>query len=481
MNSHGLGDKMATHGRWVFGCGFILAVSCSSAFTQDLRETSQPRSKRRAKVQNSSLTTPARDVGDRELDETGKQSGQRVRTNATEPSIDDETYDLAALRSLAFDHNPSLFEVSAHIDSLIGKRTQAGLWPNPDVGFSGQQVASRGLAEQNGVLVGQRIITAKKLHTDQAIVSEEIRRAQYRYDAQKQRVETDVTVAFYECLAAQRLLDLADELVRIAEEGQRTVAALKQASEVSRIDVLQSSLELESSRIRSDNARHRLVAAWKNLASVVGVKNLPRRRLDGVLREGFVPYSWDDALTQLLEQSPELRVASATAERARWVHQRAMREVYPNIDVSGVVQKDHAISGWDGMIQASIPVPILNRNQGGIREALANIAVAEQAYERTRLQLENRLARVFEQYMNALRQTERYEKDLLPTAKEQLRLSQRVFESGETAYIMYLTAQRSFSQVNVGAVEAQRDLATSSSRIRGLLLEGSLEDQNLAP
>lgn len=411
---------------------------------------------------------------------SARRGGPIRRTAAVEP-VEDPTYDLASLRAIAIERSPSLFEASAHIDSLVGKRTQAGLWSNPDVGFSGQQVGSRGLAEQNGVMIGQKIVTAQKLRFDQSIVSEEIRRAQFRYDAQRLKVETDVTVAFYECLAAQRLLDLANEINRIAVESHKTVERLKLGSEASRIDVLQAKLEMETSYIKRDNAEHRLEAAWRNLVTIVGERSLPRRRLFGALEDGIVLFSWDQALTQLLDQSPELRAAQATTERARWAHQRAMREIYPNIDASGIVQKDHAISGWDGAIQVSIPVPILNRNQGGIREALAKIAVAEQGYERTRLQLENRLAKVFEQYENALKQTERFEKDLLPDAKEQLNLTKRVFDSGEVAYIIFLTAQRSFSEVNTGAVESQRELAIASSRIQGLLLEGSLEDQNLAP
>jgi outer membrane protein, heavy metal efflux system len=415
---------------------------------------------------------------------SSSRRGSSIRLVAAQeggPASAAPALDLASLKSLALECSPTLFEASAHIDSLIGKRTQAGLWPNPEVGFSGQQVASRGLAEQNGVYMGQKIITAQKLKTDQSIVTEEIRRAQYFYDAQRLRLETDVSVAFYEALAAQRLLEQATELTRIADEAHKTLEKLRLGSEASRIDVLQAKLELDSTRILHENAQHRVEAAWKNLATIVGQRNLARQPLAGTLQQGVLHYTWDDALTMLLQQSPELRQAEATAERARWAHQRAMREIYPNIAASGIVQRDHAIQGWDGAIQISLPVPIINRNQGQIRETLANIGVAEQAVQRTRLLLENRLAKVFERYENALKQAERYEKDLLPTATEQLQLTTRVFRAGEVGYINLLTAQRSFNQVHINAIDAQRELAVASSRIEGLLLEGSLEDTGLAP
>lgn len=467
---------------------FAMVLSASIAggtvncFAQARRDTAAPKSRQAVRpVSNLESVVPSKESAS-----SRRGTGIRlIAAQEVEQAQDSQTTEtslsLESLKSLALECSPSLREASAHIDALIGKRTQAGLWPNPDVGFSSQQIASRGLAEQNGVYVGQKIITAQKLKTDQTIVSEEIRRAQYFYDAQRLRLETDVSIAFYEALAAQKLLEQTEELTRIADEAYKTLEKLRLGSEASRIDVLQAKLELDSTRILRENARHRVSAAWKNLATVVGQRTLPVQPLTGSLQQGVLQYTWDDALVMLMERSPELHRAQATAERARWAHQRAMREIYPNIDASGIVQRDNAIQGWDGALQVTIPVPIINRNQGQIRETLANIAVAEQAVERTRLQLENRLAKVFERYENAQEQVERYEKDLLPTATEQLELTTRVFRAGEVGYINLLVAQRSFNQVHINAVDAQRELAVASSRIEGLLLEGSLEDPSLAP
>ncbi len=461
---------------------FALAISVQLAGVNAMAQT-RTTSQRPSAVPRTSKASSSEPTSSRRDQVIRRVALQEPQVENSAPSVvqSETLLDLASLKTLALECSPSLREASAHIDSLIGKRTQAGLWPNPDVGFSGQQIASRGLAEQNGVYVGQKIITAQKMRTDQSVVSQEIRRAQYFYDAQRLRLETDVTIAYYEALAAQKLLEQTEELTRIAEEGYKTAEALRRGSEASKIDVLQAKLEVDSTRILRDNAKHRLAASWKNLVTIVGQRTLPPQPLAGKLEDGAAQYAWEDALAMLLDQSPELRSAQATAERARWAHQRAMREIYPNIDASGIVQRDNAIRGWDGAIQVSIPVPILNRNQGQIRETLSNIAVAEQAVERTRLQLENRLAKVFERYVNALRQSERYEQDLLPTASEQLQLTTRVFKAGEVGYMNLLMAQRSFSQVHVNAVDAQRELAVSSARIEGLLLEGSLEDPGLAP
>jgi outer membrane protein, heavy metal efflux system len=463
---------------------FMLALSASAA---GAAASCHAQSKGVSKPQRANRAAQSDEDSDRATQDSEKPSSRRgagirlVAAQENEPAPAAPGLDLASLKSIALECSPTLLEASAHIDSLIGKRTQAGLWPNPEVGFSGQQIGSRGLAEQNGVMMGQKIITAQKLRTDQAVISEEIRRAQYFYDAQRLRLETDVSIAFYEALAAQKLLEQTEELTRIADEAHKTLEKLRLGSEASRIDVLQAKLELDSTRILRENAQHRVASAWKNLVTIIGQPHLAPQPLSGKLQQGVLHYLWDDALAMLMEQSPELRQAQATAERARWAHQRAMREVYPNIDAMGIVQKDHQIQGWDGAIQVSLPVPIINRNQGQIREMLANIAVAEQAVQRTRLQLENRLAKVFERYENAQKQVELYEKELLPTATEQLQLTTRVFRAGEVGYINLLTAQRSFNQVHINALDAQRELAVASARIEGLLLEGSLEDPKLAP
>lgn len=392
------------------------------------------------------------------------------------PFVPGETgLDLATLQSLATQNNPTLREAWARLEATRGRWVQAGLLPNPTVGYSGQQLGSNA-TEQNGVLFGQEIVTGGKLRLDRGVVSQEVERAHQQMHAQYNRVLTDVAIAYYEALAAQQRVDTARRLVAISDQFVNSVESLLRANEASKIELLQARIESNNARITLGNAENRAVAAWRTLSAVVGMPTLLPQPLHGSLAEVPHDLDWDDSRVRILSESPELAAASAGAEQARWAYQRALKQVVPNVDVQAVVQYDEDVEGTDGNLQVSVPVPIFNRNQGGIREAYANIAASEKAVERIQLRLEQRLAGVFERYANARQQVERYEREILPASQEQLDLVTQAFQAGELNYTSLLISQRTYFQTNLSAIDARRDMAAAASEIRGLLLTESLSD-----
>jgi len=177
---------------------------------------------------------------------------------------------LTDLEHIALGSNPSIGRASALVSAAQGNMVQVGLPPNPTVGYNGQQLGSGGLAEQHGVQFSQEIVRGGKLRLNRAIAEQELARAQQELAAQQQRVLTDVRIAFYKTLIAQRQIDMTANLVRTTTQGADVVDALIKAKEATRLDVLQSQLEVESAQILSKNARNAHDAAWRELSSVIG-------------------------------------------------------------------------------------------------------------------------------------------------------------------------------------------------------------------
>lgn len=406
------------------------------------------------------------------------QDGVDLRSTqlvATPEVIDSQpALDLALLQTIALANNPSLREAAAQVESARGRWRQAGLWANPTVGYSGQQLGSHGVAEQQGVVVGQELSTGGKLRLNRAALNLEIERFERQYQTQRGRVLTDVTISYYEVLAAQRQIEASEQLVGIGDKVFEAIDRLLRAREVSKIDLLQARIEAQNARLALATAEKRSEGAWRSLTSFVGV-GLEPQPLPGTL-ELEREYTWEESLQNILSASPQLGAAMARAEQARWLYQRARREPIPNLTVQGIVQQDAQIRSTDGAIQITIPVPVFDRNQGSIREAYANITAAEQAVERIRFDLEQRLALVFERYSAAVQQVEIYENQILPASREQLGLVQEAFKAGEINYQSLLFAQRTHFTTVLGQIEALRNRATAASEIEGLLLTGSLSD-----
>lgn len=414
---------------------------------------------------------PTAHLGTSWADEPKGKPDKKPAAEVIAPGWTLEQVEAAALRG-----NPTLPLRQAQVDAARGRWVQAGLMPNAAVGYSGQQVGDGGETTQHGVLMQMEFVRLRKLRLNRAIVTEEIGIAEQLFSAQELRVLTDARIGFYEVLTAQRRVELTEELVDINSKAVQAAERLLNAKEVSRVDVLQARIEADQSRILLANSRQRFRAAWRGLAATIGEPQMEPHGLVGDLGGFRETYTWEESLDRLLGSSPEISVAVLNIDRARQVLARARAENAPNLTVQGIIQHDNAVRRSDGAIQASMPIPVWNRNQGAIRAAEREVVVAEHNLRRAELSLQTRLAPVFERYSVARQQAERYAQDILPKAQESLDLAQAAYRAGELGYISLLTAQRTFAHTNLSYLDSLRDLWSASLEIEGLLLTGSLDD-----
>jgi len=292
---------------------------------------------------------------------------------------------------------------------------------------------------------------------------------------QRQRVLTDVRRSFYDVLVAQRTVELSDQLARIGDEGVKSVEALMKAKEVARGDLLQARIEADTAKVLLERASNRHVAAWRNLAAVVGTDDMEPRPLAGDVQDGLLQLTWDDTFSRLLAQSPQLANAQTGVARAQAALSRECAGRVPNVELQGAVQYDNATRDTFATVQVGVPVPIYNRNQGNIRRAQAELLAAEREVQRVQLALRQRLAVVFEQYTNARFQVDKYQRDIVPNAEASLKLTTSGYKQGEYSYLSLLTAQRTFFQTNLTYLDALRELRAAATTIEGNLLSDSLQ------
>ncbi len=382
---------------------------------------------------------------------------------------------LAELEATAERCNPTLAEAAARVQAARGQYLQAGLYPNPVVGYQGSEIGDEGRAGQQGAFISQEVVTAGKLRLNRAVAAQEIQQAEYAWQAQRFRVLTDVRRGFYDVLIAQRTVELAEQLVGIGERGVKAAEELLKAKEVARADVLQARIEANSARILLEKARNRHTGAWRNLVAVVGNPALQPAPLAGGLQDGSVQFTWEDTRDRLLAESPQLAGAQAGVARAQAALSRECAGRIPNVDLQAGVQFDNATRDTIANVAIGVPLPVYNRNQGNIARAQAELAAAQHEVRRVRLALEQRLAAVFEQYATAHQQVEKYTRDIMPDAQESLKLVSSGYRQGEFGYLMLLTAQRTYFQTNLAYLDALRDLRTATATLEGNLLSDSLQ------
>ena len=160
----------------------------------------------------------------------------------------------------------------------------------------------------------------------------------------------------------------------------------------------------------------------------------------------------------------------AELSRTRRTLTRAYAEPVPDLNTQFMVQYDDSTDNTIGGIQVGIPLPLWNKNQGGIRQAQAEISVASQNIDRVALDLKSRLATTFRDYCKAHSQAETYATKILPRAEQTFDLVRLGYSRGEVGYLDLLTAQRTYTQTNLAYLDALNVLWQSHVKIDGLLL-----------
>ena len=381
---------------------------------------------------------------------------------------------LQTLEQMALSNNPAVSQSSARVQALRGKWVQVGLPPNPTAGYTAGEVGNDGRAGQQGGYVGQTFITAGKLQRDRAVVAAEIARAEQQLAATQRRVLTDVRKSYYQALLAQRRVELAEELLQVTSDAAEASKSLVEAEEIPVAGLLQTEIRQENSRVFLRTAKNAQEQAWRRLSAVVSGPVLPQQALEGDVTKLPEQLDWQDQLVRLQSESPEIAAAVADMERARRALNRASVEAVPDISTQVSVQYDAASDYTIAGVQVGMPIPLWNRNQGGIRQAQAEITEAERNIQRIEQNLNQRLADAFRTYSDSQVTAKNYAADILPRSERTLALVRKGYEQGEVGYLDLLAAQQTYSQTNLAYLDALAELWRSYVLIDGLLLDESL-------
>jgi len=394
---------------------------------------------------------------------------------AAPPVVGGEPITLEQLQGMALASHPAISEAAARVEALRGKYVQAGLPPNFIAGYAASEAGNNGTSGQQGVYLEQEFVTGGKLRLAQQVVCWEIQRAEQLLRAAERRVLTDVQLAYFDVLIAQRRLALAGELGKIGSEAVKSVEALVKAKQQSRVDLLQAQVEFESVQLLVANAQAGQAGAWRRLATLLGDPDMPMSAVAGDPSADLPRLVLDDLTARVMAEHPELAAAWADVQRARWQVDREVAQVVPNVDVQLLLQHDNSTTDDVVGIQATMPLPIINRNQGGIRQAEGEASAAGAAARRLELSLRRQLAATYQLYEIAEQRVKSYREQILPRTEETLRLTRLAYEAGELSFLELLTVQRTYSQTHLAALDALAELRSAGTQLEGLLLQGSLD------
>lgn len=387
--------------------------------------------------------------------------------NVDEGSLDE-------LTAIAMSVSPAIGKLEAEIEALKGKHCQAGLLPNPMIGINGTDINEAGSPGRYGVNYGNTIVRGNKLRLSQNIVSSEIRQAEMELVELRQRLTTDVKLRYYQILVANKQYEHATQLVSLSGNAVDATRQLLEAKEIARTALIQAELEMQNAIVQQQRARNKLTGVRRNLAALIGESDLPYKSFSGSLVETD-PLEIETQFERLLSESPELARLYAGVEVARSNLARQRVQPIGNVTWQAEVGYDFGSQDVVSGFQIGLPIPKYNQNQGAICQARQQMIAAANSVEMRSLQLRQKLVQSYQTYRDAKLQVESYEAEVLPKARESLELITEGFQQGEVDFLQLLTAQRTYFQFNLGAIEQQGIMWRERIGIEGLLLSGSLD------
>ncbi len=385
-----------------------------------------------------------------------------------------EALSLEDLEALAMEHNPAIRQAMFAASKAAGVRTQVGLKPNPEVGYSGQQIGDEGAAGQNGAYIEQMFVSGDKLNWNRAVLDRDVQSLLWETEAQRYRVRTDLRLQFYDALAAQRRLGLAREFRIVAVKGVDIAEKRLSALEGTKPDVLQAEIQLSEVELIVQRAELEFDAAWNSLVTIAGVPHLPPSELLGTLSSMHEGYDTELVYHELIAASPQLQAARARVDRARANIGRQSVQAIPNLTAQLGVGHDDVTGDAFANVQFGVPLPVHNKNQGNQQAAQAEFCRATQEVQRLELALRAQLLQVMRDYRVSRVSIERYENTIIPKAEETLDLSEQAYIAGEFDFLRVLTVRRTFFETNLQYVQSLASAAKAEARIDGLLLTGGL-------
>lgn len=390
---------------------------------------------------------------------------------------------LEDLEQMALGKNPTLVQARAEIHSARARQLQSGLYPNPEVGYSGDEIrgGSFGGGEQ-GVFIAQPIVMAGKLGLNRKILGHDVRISEIEAQEQRLRVVNGVQIAFYRVLSAQEMLDSKKDLARISAETVAISRQLRNVGQADESEVLQAEVDEQMLEMDVMTQENTLRQEWRALAAVVGNPSLEIGTVGGSLEKDLPDLDEQQAIETLLRDSPSVAIAQASVDRAQAVLARARREPIPDLEVraglshSGeFLEPSNRPVGLIGFAEVGVQIPIFNHNQGNIQAARDGIERAQAEKIRVHLALRERSAKVLDLYRTSQIMVNQYRHQLLPRAQKAYQLLVQRYGQMTASYPQVLKTKRILYQLQGDYIFALEHLWVNAITLKGLLLTDGLE------
>jgi len=390
-------------------------------------------------------------IGDRDHRDIPSLQGEMFPSNNPEeaPGEYEEpkgTITLADAVQAALRGHPGLAAAWHEVRAREGAERQAGLPPNPTIfGEVDEFGGSGGLAGtdamETSIGINQEIPLGRKISRSKKVAKVDTDLARLDRVLAYLELRTAVRKRFLRVYVLQETLGLEERNLERVVAMHDAIIERVRSGDVPPLDQAKASVALASARVAVERVKRDLAASRYALAAVWGSKIPAFTRVKAEYSE--IPDLPDDEdLFNALESSPAYRHLDMQVSREHAAVGLAGAEAWPDLEVEGGVRKFRETSEHAFFLELSIPIPLFDRNQGGIQEAWETLNKTWMQKEAGLLELRSRVIEIAKRLRAIRADYDANQQTILPVAEQMYEAVAKAYRAGEQDYLELLDAQR---------------------------------------
>lgn len=403
----------------------------------------------------------------------GPAVGERAPQSAAAATA--EPLSLAKAIELALEGNPEVAAAKRQWEATEGQVLQGRSRPNPELAYSLEDTRSKTRKQSWQLNLPVELGGKRAARTKAAEKTRE--QAQAQLAELQATVRANVAAAYFDVLTAQERLVLARDSAALAKSSTDTVSKRVAAGKVSPVEESKARVAEAGVRVELAQAASEQRNALSRLFALLGRIDAPYTVLEGKAENlPSVPSLVD--LQPLIASSPGVVLARIEVDRRKALTDLEQSKRVPDVTVSVGMQRSNETQRNVLLFGVSVPLPIFDRNQGNLLEALKLEDKARDELQAATVRLHSEVAQARERLSTITAEVQSLQQEVLPGAKSAYDAATIGFENGKFNFLEVLDAQRTYftakSQYLKALGEAHRaaadiDRLLGSSMVPGLI------------
>lgn len=367
--------------------------------------------------------------------------------------------------SLSYERNPEFAAALSEIGIADGMRRQAGVIPNPELGFDVEDTRSD--RQTRAITITQPIELGGKRGARIDVADANRSMVNADLDFRRQSLRAEVIQAFFAALRAQEGMRLVESSHSLAERAAKVANGQVDAGKVSPVEATRADMQLAIVRLDLRRAQQEWQSARQMLALLIGTDAPEFGELMGSFEHLPEVPNESELLARVRESSDMRRALSQVAlSEAELGLERSQR--YPDINFSIGSQYDEIERERVNLVGLSIPLPLFDRNQGNVLAAAQRAEQARDLRNAAELRARADIKQALRDWRSARADVEEIRDRILPAGQRTVEAATRGFSLGRFAFLDVLDAQRALIDARTRYLQSLQNVIDAWARIERL-------------